>query len=577
MTPSAHSGGSAVRAPGAVTWAPLRGLRYSTAPRFVAPWRSMRFIWLATALVGCEDFPGDPERSVSIEQPSAAQWPSELSVKDTTVLAVDVQDENGTPVTGLGVQWQSDHPDVVEVRSLVPTGANGDQALLAQLRVQVIAQHRGEATITAEVSQPGFEPTVLSRTIRVMEHWTSISAGFTHTCAITIDHDAFCWGSGLIGNGSAAGSPVPVQVGRDLKFKAVTTGDGHSCGLLQDGTVVCWGSNREGAIGNGAAGDQGVPALVSIVSILASVVAGDNYVCGTSTDMAGFCWGSNTSWQLGDAFLVPFSLTTGAPTPPFDDCGILFRSRCSRTPRQVRDRGSFEVPDGVPLVLSRVAPGVTHTCALTDGGTAFCWGSGSAELGSSAQLTTDSTSAVSFVRVPGDQTFNEIASGARHSCAIAQVGGAAYCWGFNSHGQLGIDAPDSTCLFDSPAKVGCSPRPQAVAGGLVFRVLDAGRNSSCGITADSNVYCWGSNESGQLGEPTASGNCDAGTACSSSPVKVDLGGESVVSLSDGPTHACAVTAQGAAFCWGDAAGGKLGSRDAADRGIVVPTRVDEPQ
>jgi len=382
MTPSGQPSSATARALGPFPpTSPLQHIRRSRAlASFGACSRYASFMWVALTLTGCTDFPGDPARTVSVQQPSDALWPSELSVKDTILFAVDVEDEDGSRITGLGVQWQSSDPSVLEVRSLVPTGATRDTALLAQLSVQIVAQRRGEATISVEVVQPGITATVLSRTIRVMEHWTSVSAGFTHSCGITIDHDAFCWGSGFLGNGSVAGSPKPVPVSGGLKFASVTAGDGHSCGVLLDGTVQCWGSNTNGALGTGAAGDQALPATVSLVSTFATVVAGDNYVCGVSGEMAAYCWGDNDRWELGDARVI-----AGRPVPPFDNCGIGSQVVCSRTPRRIRDRVN------IPLVLSSIAPGVSHTCALSPSGAAICWGRGSVELGSAVEVTTTSS------------------------------------------------------------------------------------------------------------------------------------------------------------------------------------------
>lgn len=535
---------------------------------------------LLPLIVACTDFPEDPAPRVTVQQPPDAQWPQELFVKDTSLLTIDVDDDAGTVITGLQVEWQSTDASVLELRPVEPAGQTHQDSLVAQRSVRAVAQRRGTAEISARIVQPGIEPAVLGQEVRVMERWIAVSAGYTHTCGLTIDHDAYCWGSGLLGNGSAVGSTVPVPVGIGLRFQAVTAGNGHTCGILLDGTVECWGSNSVGALGNGSAGDQALPVLLSAVSILHVISAGDNYVCGVATEMRAFCWGNNESWQLGDAFLNPITPPdeppTGIPSPKFDNCGADAPVRCSRTPRQVRGRGSDEAPNGTPLVLSGIAPGVSHTCALRPDGQVLCWGTGSVQMGSPDFLITDSTSAIAAVPLPGGLSFLYIASGSRHTCAIRTAEESIYCWGFNSHGQLGTASSGSSCpTFSTPPTVGCSPVPTAIAGGLRFDSLDAGGNSNCGIAADSAAYCWGSNEFGQLGEPDAGETCDAGTACRTSAVKVDLGGQPIRSLSVGSRHACGVTIGGAVFCWGDSSDGKLGTR-AVNGELLPPTRVAEP-
>src|SRR5437773_11781124 len=76
--------------------------------------------------------------------------------------------------------------------------------------------------------------------------WTAIAAGQWHTCGLTTDGAAYCWGrgaSGQLGNGSTTDSPNPVAVSGGLTFSALTTGNDHTCGLTTSGAAYCWGSN----------------------------------------------------------------------------------------------------------------------------------------------------------------------------------------------------------------------------------------------------------------------------------------------------------------------------------------------
>ena len=91
--------------------------------------------------------------------------------------------------------------------------------------------------------------------------------------------------------------------------------------------------------------------------------------------------------------------------------------------------------------------------------------------------------------VTGGLTFTAITAGETHSCAIA-TSGAAYCWGSNASGRLGIGTTDTQSLV-----------PAAVAGGLVFRSIDVG-DHSCAVTTPNEVYCWGPGGSGRLGNGT---------------------------------------------------------------------------
>src|SRR5207302_4543187 len=89
-------------------------------------------------------------------------------------------------------------------------------------------------------------------------------------------------------------------------------------------------------------------------------------------------------------------------------------------------------------------------------------------------------------------TFTAITAGAGHFCAL-DTGGAAWCWGNNYSGELGVDraACDGAGL--------CASAPARVQGGLTFKQLSAGTSMTCGVTTGNEVYCWGATEYGRLG------------------------------------------------------------------------------
>jgi alpha-tubulin suppressor-like RCC1 family protein len=87
-------------------------------------------------------------------------------------------------------------------------------------------------------------------------------------------------------------------------------------------------------------------------------------------------------------------------------------------------------------------------------------------------------------------TLVSLAAGGEHTCGLTAAG-AAYCWGSNSHGQLGNGSIG-----------GANSVAAAVGGGLTFVVLSAGGSHTCGVTPDGSIYCWGSNASGQVGDGT---------------------------------------------------------------------------
>jgi alpha-tubulin suppressor-like RCC1 family protein len=368
-----------------------------------------------------------------------------------------------------------------------------------------------------------------------------LAAGEDATCGILPLGRGYCFGrAGLLGvskdtvcfndvrTSTEGCTLIPLRIAGQLNFVNISVGDSVACGSTADSKAYCWGSQKYGQLGNGvtAAGTANAPALVvgaaskTAVS-LSRVSAGGNHVCGLSPSGAAFCWGQDSLFQLGNGDEFVLNSTTPIPVAGTN-------------------------------VFTSISAGLSHTCAITTANVAMCWGDNSSgQLG----IASDDFFADSPTAVPG-LSFSSVSSGSYHTCGLTPVG-VAYCWGDNSFGQLG----------GGPSAPFFSNAPVAVAGGLRFKSISAGRFSSCGITTAGAAFCWGDNSYFQLGS--------TGPFESESPIAVIGGHTDFTTVSVGVRHACAAAASGV-YCWGSNVLGALGNEFQAIR-QATPTKTGTPQ
>lgn len=345
-----------------------------------------------------------------------------------------------------------------------------------------------------------------------------VSAGFSTTCGVTQEDQAYCWGTGALGGTTGPGL-TPVAVLGGLRFLQVSVGTDHSCGVTPFNRAYCWGSNTAGQLGDGTTADFR-PTPVRVVGRLRfrQVVAANHHTCGVTTDDRAYCWGDNLFGEIGDG-------TRG-------------------TPRLA------PVPVSGGLRFRQVSAALLHTCGVTLDDTAWCWG-----LNSQGQLGGGPPGDLSLtpVRVEGGPRFRRVIAGWTHSCAVTPDD-RAYCWGDNIFGQLG-DGTTTTRQMPLP-----------VAGELRFRQVNAaGQRHTCGVTVDDRAYCWGSNRDGQLGDGTVTRHLR--------PFAV-AGGLRFRLVSARFGHTCGVTPANVAYCWGLNSDGQLGDGTTTTR--LVPVAVAAP-
>jgi alpha-tubulin suppressor-like RCC1 family protein len=328
-------------------------------------------------------------------------------------------------------------------------------------------------------------------------------------------------GANASGNAASANINVAVTCGT-----TIAVGVAHSCALTSAGTVLCWGSNEFGQLGNGGTTNVTSPVqVVGLTSSAVSIAAGSESTCALTSLGTVWCWGDNSSGQLGNGTFTQ-----------------------STIPVQVMDpAGNAPLSD-----IARIAAGQSHTCAVTAAGAALCWGDNSqGELGNGTEIVSSLPVPVSGLATG----VSTIAAGSDFTCAVISEGGAK-CWGDGVSGQLGNGTSASSTTPSTVLDVtGSSPLSGVVT-------ISAGFENACALTAEGNVFCWGADSAGQLGNGTIS-------SVAATPVEVlNSNGNSpladVIAISSGLDNNCAVTITGMTECWGANASGQLGNGSSAN-------------
>ena len=129
-------------------------------------------------------------------------------------------------------------------------------------------------------------------------NFRQVSAGFRHSCGVTTNNLAYCWGNGEGPEGNFSARPVAVPGTR--RFLQVTAGTSHGCGVTPLSKAVCWGRFGGGVLGDGTFSGRLTPVAVASGLLFAEVRAGGSHTCGRTTDNRAYCWGENREGQLGD-------------------------------------------------------------------------------------------------------------------------------------------------------------------------------------------------------------------------------------------------------------------------------------
>ncbi|MDO7877802.1 hypothetical protein Q5H93_23905 [Hymenobacter sp. ASUV-10] len=433
--------------------------------------------------------------------------------------------------------------------------------------------------------------------------WVSLSVGDGHSLGVRADGTLWGWGDNqlnVLGLPDEYNQcRAPVQIGTATDWAWVSTGDYHTLAQRRDGSLWAWGNNEHGEVGHPDLGTQVVPrpCQVGHATDWRSVSAGVTHSLGIRLDGSLWAWGQNFYGQRGggtDAAQVePLPIAPGttwqqvsagtAHSLGIQHDGSLWAWGCNEDGQLAAPKNAFHlVPTrlGTDTDWRSVHACAMHSLALRHDGTLWAWGHNLF-----GQLGIDAPTGPGPKRrhrqpvpvMPGS-TWQAVSSSDNHVLAL-HTDGSLWAWGSNTYGQLGdgslIDraapvpiGPDKDWLSVhtsyagslarrrdgslwawgwDPAKWTWLPlanRPVALWAAEVFphwQQLSVGHNHVLALSEANQLYVWGHNDKGQLGD---------GDMYPRDTPTLLAGRHRWLAVSAGGTHSLAIRADGTLWNWG---------------------------
>jgi alpha-tubulin suppressor-like RCC1 family protein len=435
-----------------------------------------------------------PSQTTTGEYEIQAATPTLSPPGGTFTGPVDVTLTTATP--GATIHYTTDGTD--------PTSAS--PSIASGVALQVDAAQ----TIKAKAVKAGLTDSTVASQTYVIGATAAAAAGQRHSLVMTPSGQVWAWGEnaqGQLGDGSQTNRHGPDQVlianSPDTPLIDVVdlaAGDYHSVGLTSSGAVFVWGSNSQGQLGDGSSVSSLLAKPVTIdggASPVTDVAAGSNHTLALTAAGDVWAWGDDGSGQLGDDPAVADSNTPvpviGLPSAPIAVAAHGDASYAILADGAVWGWGSdgqnpakttaAAVPFVTPIVA--VGGGRDHNFGMEAGGALHAWGAnqnGQLGLGSvgSGQATPTPVSTITGV--------TDATGGSFHTLAL-RSNGTVWSWGRNLYGELGD--PSASPIRSQPAEIAGLSQIQAVGAGLLH---------SLAVSLNGEVWAWGHNQFGQLGD-----------------------------------------------------------------------------
>jgi len=370
----------------------------------------------------------------------------------------------------------------------------------------------------------GHPPVIVEFTVTVNARPHRLVAGGWHSAFIRDNRTMLTWGlnsSRQLGRGGAANTPLPT-IGNNWAF--LTASLTSTLAITTDGRLFGWGGNQSFQIGPGATQINDPREFGNAGAVYISVSIGTNHTMAVTTGGRIHSWGNqNTQGQHGDA-------TVTDATDWLD-----------------------------------VAAGLQHTIALKTDGTLWAWGRN--DRGQLGRGTTSgaNTSNPSAVRIGTANDWAFIAAGPHHNLAI-KTDGSLWAWGENHFGQLGDNTRTNRT---TPVRIGNTYDWAFVsAGGLTLDTANNNMRYTVGMRTDGSLWIWGRGP----GAAAYTSNIPVRVVLSDPGEMIHDARVSIVSA--GSEHVLAFDTHNNLWAWGVNGSGQLGDGTATNR--PNPIRITLP-
>lgn len=421
------------------------------------------------------------------------------------------------------------------------TWGNGDLGSLGNNEYGGAALYPSPLAVCATAANGGC-PSQLSGTV------SAVSRGGA-MYVVNNQNELLAWGiqeSGQTGNGITLNASIPVPVITAESVSQVSTGQLHTLTLASSKQVIAFGDNNVGQLGQGnttfvdydqhyvCANGQVAPCGINLLSAITAVMAGQTHNMALDSNGEVWTWGSGSTGELG----VNDVAQTEAPVR------VCATSGCGSWLNNIVEIAAWE-----------------HSLARASDGTVYGWGDNF-----SGQLNTGNTSNQLLPVSVGFAGSKQIAAGYRTSY-IVTAGGGVKALGRNTNGQLGnntVTSSNGAAAVDVCTSSDCVSKLQNITQ------VAAGNGFAVALDSNGNVWSWGLNSDGQLGDGTTVERHIAVRVCAvgeSGGCSNYLAG--ITKIAAGVDHVLALDASGRVYAWGANQYGQLGNASFTDQPVAV--------